>query len=150
MGSTSLQNTESVSWFGILTPWYRLACFHPLQALVIHRNPSSVTVVVYLTLATFLNYLKIHSGWILCLSPVVCAACLIWTPNVDQVMTMQTLDRGILKRLNFSLDFLLVQKTSGIIHLVKTLWSVTWLDEFTFWKVENWRALLASEHIAGK
>lgn len=135
--------------------WYLdtgLVCFHPLQALVVHRNLLSATVVVYLTLVTFLNYLKIHSGWILRLFGSCSLCCLLdlnskhWASHGHENFGWG----GILKRLNFSLDFLLVQKTNSFIHLVKTLWSVAWLDEFTFWKVENWRGLLASEHVAGK
>lgn len=59
MGSKSFQNTESISCFRILTPWYKVGLFHPLQALV-HRYLLSVTavsnsVVICLTLVAFPN-----------------------------------------------------------------------------------------------
>lgn len=134
-----------VSWFRILTPWYEVGLFHPLQALVLHRNLLLVTavsnpVVVCLTLVAFLLTIQKYALDEFCsyLTLAVCTACLISVLNTEHIMAMKTLLGGsVLKRLNFSLDFLLVWNTNSIIHLVKVLWSGAWLEEFTFWKVEN-------------
>lgn len=165
-----------MSWFRILACWHKADLFPPLRTLV-HRNILAVIGALQLCiyhwqrlptcthfktphtdlLSTWnlVRFFSFHqASWCMC-RWFICRWILhvfgSWhsSLNIKCVVAMKTVGRGHPENVIILCDSF-VQKTSSIIILLEALWSVAWLEEVTFWKVENWRALILSECVAGE